>query len=218
MADYSKDTASLSSVVGAGDFEVQLETFETTHTSVIDADGNACSVTTTINSSFGSKVVVRGAGFFLNNEMDDFSAKPGVPNLYGLVGKEANAIAPGKRMLSSMTPTIIEKNGKLYMVVGTPGGSTIITSVFQTFVNVAEFGMPLDEAVWAQRFHHQWLPDVIMHEADCFDAATQKALSEMGHEFKQKKSIGKVKAIHVLDNGQLHGVGDNRSEDHAQGF
>ncbi len=157
MADFSTDSASVSANVEAG---VVGESEETTHLSVVDAEGNAVSVTTTLNTSYGSKVVVSGAGFFLNNEMDDFSAKPGVPNFFGLVGAEANAVEPEKRMLSSMTPTIVEKDGKLFMVVGTPGGSTIITSVFQTILNVIEFDMSMTDAVQADRFQHQWFPDV----------------------------------------------------------
>ncbi|MEO0876464.1 MAG: gamma-glutamyltransferase, partial [Bacteroidota bacterium] len=148
MADFSAEQASTSDSLAAGDFTNTKESFETTHTSIVDKDGNAVSITTTLNSNFGCKVVVDGAGFFLNNEMDDFSIKPGTPNQFGLVGAEANAIAPGKRMLSSMTPSIIEKDGELFLVLGAPGGSTIITAVFQVFVNVAEFGMPLDSAVW----------------------------------------------------------------------
>ena len=147
------------------------ESEETTHYSIVDAEGNAIAVTTTINGSFGSKVFVQGAGFLLNNEMDDFSVKPGYPNLYGLVGGEANAIEPGKRMLSSMTPTILEKDGKLFMVVGTPGGSTIITSVYQTILNVLAYDMPLEEAVAAKRFHHQWLPDQIFLEEGALSPA-----------------------------------------------
>ncbi len=218
MADYDTKKATESDAILAGKFNIGLESFETTHTSVVDSMGNAVSVTTTINSNYGSKVIVDGAGFFLNNEMDDFSAKPGVPNQFGLVGAEANAVAPEKRMLSSMTPTIIEKDGGLFMVLGSPGGSTIITSVFQVFLNVAEFGMNLEDAVKAKRFHHQWLPDEIMYEKEGFDAATLEQLKSFGHQLNGLDKIGLVKAIHVMPDGNLNGVGDNRSEDHAEGL
>ena len=219
MSDFDPAQATPSNKVAAGDFKVTLESFETTHTSVIDADGNAVSCTTTLNSNFGSKVVVQQAGFFLNNEMDDFSVKPGEPNQFGLVGAEANAIAPGKRMLSSMTPTIIEKDGQLFMVLGAPGGSTIITAVFQVFINVAEFGMPLDKAVEAGRFHHQWLPDQIMVETGSLNEATRQQLTSMGHQLNEVKYMAVVKAIQVLPDGQLHGAGDPRNpDDHAAGY
>jgi gamma-glutamyltranspeptidase/glutathione hydrolase len=218
MNDYSMERATASDLISAGNFAVPLESFETTHTSVVDEEGNAVSVTTTLNSNFGSKVVVSGAGFFLNNEMDDFSAKPGVPNQFGLVGNEANAIEPEKRMLSSMTPTIIEKDGKLFMVIGSPGGSTIITAVFQVFLNVAEFGMPLDEAVFSKRFHHQWLPDVVMYENGGLTEQQMQSLKDLGHKFRDVKYMALVKAIQMLPDGSISGVGDNRSEDHAQGY
>lgn len=219
MADFSADKATESEVILAGEFQVPLETYETTHTSVIDPFGNAVSVTTTLNSSYGSKVVVEGGGFLLNNEMDDFSAKPGVPNQFGLLGNEANAIQPNKRMLSSMTPTIVEKGGELFMVLGTPGGSTIITSVFQVFLNVAAFGMSMDEAVTAKRFHHQWYPDEIRYEKGAFDSLQVQELEALGHEMKAIQSIAVVKAIHRLENGQLHGAGDIRNpDDDVEGF
>lgn len=215
MSDFSMDSATISSVVNAGNFNLLKESFETTHTSIIDQEGNATSVTTTLNSNFGSKVVVDGAGFFLNNEMDDFSIKPGVPNQFGLLGAEANAIQPGKRMLSSMTPTIFEKNGKLFMVVGAPGGSTIITAVFQTFVNVAEFHMPLYQAIEARRFHHQWLPDEILIEEGTLTDQQKSDLAALGHQFREVKYMAIVKAIQVLDNGRLQGCGDPRNPDDA---
>ena len=218
MSDFNPQKATPSDLVAAGSFAIPMESFETTHTSVIDVDGNAVSTTTTLNSNFGSKVVVTDAGFFLNNEMDDFSAKPGVPNQFGLVGNEANAIEPEKRMLSSMTPTIVEKDGELFMVLGSPGGSTIITAVFQVFLNVVEFGMPLDDALFAKRFHHQWLPDVVMYENGGLTEASKQSLKALGHSIKDVKYMALVKAIHVKPDGALHGVGDNRSEDHAEGY
>ena len=215
MTDYASDTATVSEAIHAGEFEVLLESFETTHTSIVDKDGNAVSTTTTLNSNYGSKIVVDHAGFFLNNEMDDFSAKPGVPNQFGLVGAEANAIEPHKRMLSSMTPTIIEKDGQLFMVLGAPGGSTIITAVFQVFLNVTEFEMPVDEAVAAERFHHQWLPDRILIEKSTFNEAQKAALAEKGHEFHEVDYIAVMKAIHVLGSGRLQGAADPRNSDDA---
>ena len=164
--------------------------------------------------------MVKGAGFFLNNEMDDFSSKPGVPNVYGLMGSIANEIAPEKRMLSSMTPTIVEKNGKLFMVVGTPGGSTIITSVLQNIINVVDYKMSMQESVNQPRFHHQWLPDEIKLEPNSFDEKTKKELASLGYSIVEKKStiIGRVDAILVLPNGKLEGGADKRGDDAAAGF
>ncbi|MEL6655777.1 MAG: gamma-glutamyltransferase [Bacteroidota bacterium] len=213
MADFSAEQASTSDSLAAGDFTNTKESFETTHTSIVDKDGNAVSITTTLNSNFGCKVVVDGAGFFLNNEMDDFSIKPGTPNQFGLVGAEANAIAPGKRMLSSMTPSIIEKDGELFLVLGAPGGSTIITAVFQVFVNVAEFGMPLDSAVWAPRFHHQWLPDRIWVEPTTLSPAVKEELAAMGHQFRDVSRMAVIKAILCTEDGRYHAVGDFRNPD-----
>ncbi len=200
------------------------ESNETTHFSIVDKDGNAVSITTTLNLNFGSKIFVDGAGFLLNNEMDDFSAKPGVANFFGLVGSEANAIAPEKRMLSSMSPTIVEKDANLFMVLGTPGGSTIITSVFQSILNVVEHGMSMQEAVNAPRFHHQWKPDTLYHEYDAFDETLQAELEAMGHRLKvrgsliEKRTIGKVDAILLRPDGMLEGAGDIRGEDTALGY
>lgn len=218
MADYQENRATKSDSISTHSFK-QVESFETTHTSIVDGEGNAVSVTTTLNLNYGSKVIVAGAGFFLNDEMDDFSAKPGVPNYFGLIGAEANAIEPGKRMLSSMTPTIMTKDGKLFLVVGAPGGSTIITAVLQTILNVIEYDMPLDEAVAAPRFHHQWLPDEIKVEPTAIDSVERKKLWDMGHHLKGVERMALVKAVQVLPNGQLHGAGDPRNEDdHAEGF
>ena len=212
MADFQADTAGTSTNIIAGQIAMK-ETFETTHISIVDSLGNAVSLTTTLNGNFGSKVMVDGAGFFLNNEMDDFSAKPGVPNMFGLVGSEANAIAPGKRMLSSMTPTIVERDGELFLVLGAPGGSTIITAVAQVFLNVAEYGMELPEAVAAPRFHHQWLPDQILVEPDALAGGTRDSLSALGYQFREVNSMAVIKAILRRADGTLVAVGDGRNAD-----
>lgn len=217
MRNYIPSKATPSSEVAAGAFALP-ESEETTHYSIIDAEGNAVSVTTTLNASYGSKTVVSGAGFFLNNEMDDFSSKPGTPNFYGLIGAEANAIEPGKRMLSSMTPSIVNKDGQLFMVVGTPGGSTIITSVFQTILNVVEYEMSMSDAVAKPRFHHQWLPDQIFYEEGALSDEVTKRLEKMGHQLKKRGSIGRVDAILVQPDGTLEGGADPRGDDHAEGF
>jgi gamma-glutamyltranspeptidase/glutathione hydrolase len=197
----------------------RIESLETTHFSVADKEGNAISLTTTVNGYYGCKVMVKGAGFFLNNEMDDFSIKPGVPNQFGLVGGEANAIAPNKRMLSSMTPTIVEKNGKLHLVVGTPGGSTIITGVYQVILNVIEHGMTMQEAVNAKRFHHQWLPDQILVERGAISDEVKKQLEAKGHVLIEVGSLCKVDAIRVRPDGKYEGAADyTRSDGKASGY
>lgn len=219
MNDFSFKKATSSTNVSHGSITM-IESDETTHYSIVDQFGNAVSATTTINGAYGSKLYCADLGFFLNNEMDDFSSKSGVPNMFGLVGAEANKIEPEKRMLSSMTPTIVEKNGQLHMVVGTPGGSTIITSVLQTILNVHEFDMGMQEAVNQPRFHHQWLPDVIKMEPEGFDKRVKKDLQQLGYKLDQTNSpvIGKVDAILVLPNGKLEGGADHRGDDTAVGF
>ena len=214
MQDFDLKKASVSKDVPAGNV---YESKETTHLSVMDNEGNAVAVTTTLNGGYGSKVVVGGAGFFLNNEMDDFSVKPGVPNMYGLIGAEANAVAPGKRMLSSMTPTIVLKQGKPYIVTGTPGGSTIITSVFQTLLNLLEFNLTAQQAVDAPKFHHQWLPDEVYVEAD-FDQTPLNGLKQMGYKIEPSSPIGRVELIRINGKGQLEAVGDKRGDDSAAGY
>jgi len=216
MKDYDPDKATPSTVVKPGSLP-RAESEETTHLSVIDKDGNAVTVTTTLNNSYGSKTVVGGAGFFLNDEMDDFSIKPGAPNMYGAVGGKANAIMPGKRMLSSMTPTLVLKDDKPYLVVGTPGGTTIPTSVFQTIVNIIEFNMSTEDAVWKPKFHHQWLPDNIFLEKG-FSEETKNALIAMGYKVEERGGIGRTEVIKVLSNGKFEAVADKRGDDSAEGW
>ncbi len=217
MSTFNWTTATPSSSVLAGVVKGK-EHEETTHFSIVDKDGNAVSITTTLNGSYGSFVAVKGAGFLMNNEMDDFSVKPGAPNMYGLVGGEANAIAPNKRMLSSMTPSIVEKDNKLFMVVGTPGGSTIITSVFQTIINVIDFEMPMQSAVAAKKFHHQWLPDEVYAEKDALDSLTTEKLKAKGYKIVPRGAIGRVDAILKTKWGSYQGGADPRGDDKAIGY
>ena len=217
MTTFMESKASSSSVITNGSPEGS-ESEETTHYSVVDAMGNAVSTTTTLNGSYGNSIVVNGAGFILNNEMDDFSVKPGFPNMYGLIGGEANSVQPGKRMLSSMTPVIVEKNGKLYLVLGSPGGSTIPTSVFQVLINVIDYGMGIQEAVDTGRFHHQWLPDYISYEEDAIDSATVFKLKKIGHELISRSSIGRVNAIQILPDNKKAGGADKRGNNSACGY
>jgi gamma-glutamyltranspeptidase/glutathione hydrolase len=209
--------ATPSALVSAGEIPPS-ESPETTHLSIADADGNAVAITTTLNSSFGNKVMVKGAGFFLNNEMDDFSSKPGSPNQFGLIGGEANAIAPHKRMLSSMTPTIVTYKDQLKMIVGTPGGSTIITSVYQTLLNVIDHGMGMQEAVNVKRVHHQWYPDEIRVESDALTENVQTDLAQLGHQLRMTDKIGQMDCILVLPDGRLEGGADPRGDNTALGY
>lgn len=216
MASFSFDAATKSSDVAHGTIEV-VESNETTHYSIVDQFGNAVAATITLNGGYGSKLFSDELGFFFNNEMDDFSAKPGVPNMFGLTGSEANSIEPGKRMLSSMTPTIALKDDELFMVLGAPGGSTIITSVLQTLLNVYEYGMSMQDAVNAPRFHHQWLPDAVLFETEGFSADLLESLKSKGYNVNQGRApvIGKVDAILMLDNGQMETGADKRGDDAA---
>jgi gamma-glutamyltranspeptidase/glutathione hydrolase len=214
MKDYDPYHASKSENIKAG---VIHESEETTHISIIDADANMVAITTTLNNSYGSNTVVGGAGFLLNDEMDDFSIKPGVPNMYGAVGGAANAIEPGKRMLSSMTPTLVFKNNKPFMVVGTPGGTTIPTSVFQTIVDIIDFGMNATDAVNKPKFHHQWLPDEVLIEKD-FSDSTKQALERMGYTVRERSAIGRTELIKINSNGMKEAAADKRGDDCVTGF
>lgn len=216
MKDYDSTRAGTSAVIKPGNVSF-YESEETTHLSVIDKEGNAVSVTTTLNNSYGSRTVVGGAGFFLNDEMDDFSVKPGVPNLYGAIGGEANAILPGKRMLSSMTPVIVIKDNQPFLVAGTPGGTTIPTSVFQTLVNIIDFGLSTEDAVYKPKFHHQWLPDSVDIEND-FPVATAQTLERMGYRLRERRGIGRTEVIKVLADGTFEAVADIRGDDAAEGW
>ncbi len=217
ISNFMKDTVTPIEVIKPGRWS---ESDETTHYSIVDQDGNAVSVTTTLNGGYGSKLFHEELGFFYNNEMDDFSSKPGVPNMFGLIGSDANAIAPGKRMLSSMTPTIVEKDGMLFLVVGTPGGSTIITAVAQIILRTALYNEKMQEAVNAPRFHHQGLPNVLVLEPSVFERSMVDSLRSIGYTISEKTNriIGKVNAIKIDQNGKLETGADSRGDDSASGF
>ncbi len=217
LNDFNMNKATPSNDIKAGNPR-EYESEETTHYSVVDSFGNAVSVTTTLNNIYGNSIVVDGAGFLLNNEMNDFSVKPGVPDMFGLTGGEANSIEPGKRMLSSMTPVVVEKDGKLFMVAGSPGGSTIPTSVFQVIINVIEHNMSIGEAVDTGRFHHQWQPDWISYEANSLDTTVLMKLEIMGHAAKMRHSIGQVNAIQIMPDDLLSGGADKRGYNTACGY
>ena len=217
MSTFDENKASLSQDIKPGSPE-EYTSEETTHYSVVDASGIAVATTTTLNDLFGNSIVVDSAGFLLNNEMDDFSVKPGIPNIYGLVGGKANSVQPGKRMLSSMTPAIVEKEGRLLLVLGSPGGSTIPTTVFQVIVNLLDFGMSIGQAVDAGRFHHQWLPDYISYERNGIDSLTIKKLREMGHILKERPAIGSINAIMMLEGTKKAGSADKRGNNSSCGY
>lgn len=212
MKSFNKDSAGHSNIIGAGNIH---ESEETTHFDTYDKEGNCVSITTTLNDVYGCRTVVAGAGFLLNNEMDDFSIKPGVPNMYGAVGGDANAIAPGKRMLSSMTPTIVLSKGKPFLVLGTPGGTTITTSVFQTLMDIIEFDMSASDAVNKPKFHHQWSPDILYVEKGISPTVIEK-LEKMGYNIQVREAIGRTEVIRISDHGEIEAVADWRGDDDAE--
>lgn len=226
LSTFSWDKATPSSEIKPGKI-IFNESYETTHFSILDKEGNAVSVTTTLNNSFGSKVFVENSGFFLNNEMDDFSSKPGYPNFFGVIGSEANSIQPKKRMLSAMTPTIVLKNNKPHLILGSPGGPSIITSVFQTILNVLEYNMNVNDAVSSPRFHHQWYPDLIVMEDEAYSNDLNSILSQKNYLIVKlpiegdtlgvykRSDIGAVDAILIDDNGKVFGGPDLRREHYS---
>jgi gamma-glutamyltranspeptidase/glutathione hydrolase len=214
MKNFNKDSAGNSEVIHSG---IIPESEETTHFDTYDKEGNCVSITTTLNGGYGSRTVVGGAGFLLNNEMDDFSVKPGVPNMYGAIGGEANAIAPGKRMLSSMTPTIVLLKNKPFLILGTPGGTTITTSVFQTLIDIIDFGMSATDAVNKPKFHHQWLPDILYVEKE-FPSAVSLELQKMGYKIEVREPIGRTEVIEISSSGKIEAVADWRGDDDAEGY
>lgn len=218
FSTFSPEKATSSSEVSHGAISSFTEPTETTHFSIVDQEGTAVSITTTLNSSFGNKIVVPGTGMLWNNQIDDFSLKPGVPNQFGLVSSKTNALKPGKRMLSSMTPVIVLRNGKLELLLGASGGSTITTTVFQIFINTTLYGMNMQQAVAAPRFHHQWLPDKIMIDPFGLDETTRQKLVSMGHNVEFRSAyIGRAECIMIDENG-LHGAADPRGQDGIAGF
>ena len=217
MASFDPDRATPSNKIRHGQISMLKESDETTHFSIMDAQGNAVGITTTLNGSFGSKLAVDGAGFLLNNEMDDFSAQPGTPNMFGLLGGEANAIAPGKRMLSSMTPIIVSKDGQVRMVAGAAGGPRIITATLQNVLNVVLFDMNAQQANAAPRIHHQWYPDRLLFDPMSLSADTQDLLCAKGHSLAQT-TLARVHSIVVDSQGRLTGGVDPRGDGYAAGY
>jgi gamma-glutamyltranspeptidase/glutathione hydrolase len=214
LDDFQVGLASKSTNIKAGNFK---ESEQTTHLSVMDVKGNMVSVTTTLNGGYGSKTVVGGAGFLLNNEMDDFSIKAGVPNMFGAIGGDANAIEPNKRMLSSMCPVIVLKENKPYIVIGTPGGTTIPTSVFQGLINMIDFKLIPEEAINSPKFHHQWLPDEVFVERE-FPSIIKAQLEMMGYKFTEREAIGRTEVILIDAKGKLVSAADKRGDDSVAGF
>lgn len=218
MSDFNPERATSSENIGHGEIPFPTESSETTHFSIVDEDGNAVAVTTTLNSSFGSKLAVEGAGFLLNNEMDDFTTKPGEPNMYGLIQGEANAIEPGKRMLSSMTPAIVTKGNNVKMVLGAAGGPRIISATLQNFLNLAVFGMNAQHAVSANRFHHQWIPDKLYIEPFGLNPDTRNLLEEKGHVLEERPTVGRAHIIYIDEDELKFGAPDPRGDGTAAGF
>jgi gamma-glutamyltranspeptidase/glutathione hydrolase len=218
MSSFSWDEATSSSDLQHGDIPMYQESPQTTHFSILDEDGNAVAVTTTLNGSFGSKLSVDGAGFLLNNEMDDFTSKPGEPNMFGLIQGEANAIEPGKRMLSSMTPTIVSKDGNVRMVLGAAGGPRIITATFMSFLNLAVFNMDAQQAISAPRFHHQWMPDILYYESYGISPDTRQMLESKGHELQNRETVGRGHIILVDKEGKKQGAADPRGDGSVEGY
>jgi len=214
MRDYVTGVKGTSKTTNAGQIH---ESEQTTHFSVIDKDGNMVAITTTLNDSYGNKTIVAGAGFILNNEMDDFSIKPGVPNMYGAIGGEANAIQAGKRMLSSMTPTLVTVNNKPFLSIGTPGGTTIPNQVYEGLVDIIDLKMTLKQSIDAPRFHHQWMPDNIMLEAD-FPEATEQALKAMGYTTMKRGRFGRMDGVQITTDGKRTAAGDKRGDDSVAGY
>jgi gamma-glutamyltranspeptidase/glutathione hydrolase len=214
MSDYKEGVAGSSKITKAGQAH---ESEQTTHLSVIDKEGNMVAITTTLNDTYGNKTIVAGAGFLLNNEMDDFSVKPGVPNMYGALGGEANSIQPGKRMLSSMTPTLVTVKGKPYISIGTPGGTTIPNQVYEGLVNIIDHKMTIKQAIDATRFHHQWIPDVVALESD-FPEDIETGLKNMGYKTIRRGKFGRMDGILISGDGKRMAAGDKRGDDSVAGY
>ncbi|MGM0458799.1 MAG: gamma-glutamyltransferase [Bacteroidota bacterium] len=218
FSDFNPEHATSSDEIRRGSITGHTESDETTHFSVVDGSGNAVAVTTTLNGSYGNFMTVEGAGFLLNNEMDDFSAKPGEPNMFGLIGAEANAIEPGKRMLSSMSPTIVTQSGELRMIAGGSGGPTIISATLQNILNVIHFRMDAAQAILMPRFHHQWLPDRIVYEQHTLPDDVKHALEEKGHELHDISTLARTHILVIDEEGVRTGAADPRGHGSVRGF